>query len=105
MTQYIDKDAAVAEIKKLQKHYGEAQTRNIYEEGLKEGRLIGYRDALHKLDTLEVKNVDLEKEIDNIWNPRFNLGWDEKSLLSMNHEGFTNIAKYFVELGLKLRRE
>ena len=49
--------------------------------------------------------VVLEKEIDKIWNPRFNLGWDEKSLLSMNHEGFTAIAKYFYELGLKTKEE
>ena len=54
---------------------------------------------------LETKEVDLEKEIDKIWNPRFNLGWDEKSLLSMNHEGFTTIAKYFYELGLKAKEE
>lgn len=56
-------------------------------------------------NTLETKEVNLEKEIDKIWNPRFNLGWDEKSLLSMNHEGFTTIAKHFFELGLKLKGE
>ena len=100
----IDKAVVVEEIKKLQKQYSEAPTRNTYEKGLKEGRLIGYKDALHKLDTLEVKEVDLDKEIDNIWNPRFNLGWDEKSLLSMNHEGFTTIAKHFFELGLKAQK-
>ena len=49
--------------------------------------------------------VVLEKEIYKIWNPRFNLGWDEKSLLSMNHEGFTTIAKYFYELGLKTQKK
>lgn len=56
------------------------------------------------IDALDVKEVDLEKEIDNIWNPRFNLGWDEKSLLSINHSGFTTIAKYFFELGLKAQK-
>lgn len=60
-----------------------------------------YRELLSFIDTLEVKEVDLEKEIDNIWNPRFNFGWDEKSLLSMNHEGFTTIAKHFFKLGFK----
>lgn len=59
---------------------------------------------LNVLNTLEVKEVDLDKEIDNIWNSRFNLGWDEKSLLSMNHEGFTTIVKHFYELGLKAKK-
>lgn len=58
----IDKAAIVAEIKKLQKRYSECRTRNAYEEGLKEGRLIGYKDVLHKLDTLEAKDADLEEE-------------------------------------------
>ena len=56
------------------------------------------------VDHLKAKEVDLKKEIDNIWNPRFNLGWDEKSLLEMNHEGFTTIAKHFFELGLKAQK-
>ena len=49
--------------------------------------------------------VELEKEIDEIWNPRFNLGWDEHSALSMNHDGFVHIARHFYELGLKARKE
>lgn len=61
------------------------------------------RDIRYK-ENLEVKEEDLEKEIDNIWNPRFNPGWNEKSLLSMNHEGFTTIAKHFFELGLKVQK-
>lgn len=63
-------------------------------------------DLFTFMDSLPNEPVsnDLEKEIDKIWNPRFNLGWDEKSLLSMNHEGFTTIAKYFYELGLKSQK-
>lgn len=53
----------------------------------------------------DAAKVNLEKEIDKIWNPRFNFGWDEKSLLSINHEGFTTIAKHFYELGLKTKGE
>lgn len=63
--------------------------------------LFAFMDSLPN----EPISKDLEKEIDKIWNPRFNLGWDEKSLLSMNHEGFTTIAKYFYELGLKTKGE
>jgi hypothetical protein len=97
MTHLIDKDALVAEIERLRKN-----------QSLDDRHGQGVLDGLHSLekfiDTLEVKEVDLDKEIDNIWNPRFNLGWDEKSLLSMNHEGFTTIAKHFFELGLKTQK-
>ena len=41
------------------------------------------------------QEVELEKEIDAVWNPRFNLGWDEHSALSMNHAGFASIARHF----------
>ena len=54
----IDKSALVAEIKNLENTYKKCPTRNSYEEGLKDGRLIGYKDALHKIDTLEVKEVN-----------------------------------------------
>lgn len=64
MAQYIDKAALVAEIEKLREMYSTFPTHNNYEDGLKEGRLIGYEDALHKINTLEVKEVDLEKKID-----------------------------------------
>lgn len=104
MDQYINKDAAVAEIKKLQKRYSEAQTRNIYEEGLKEGRLIGYKDALHKLNTLEVKEVvNFEKELDKEWNKceptDEGMGLE---IASIEHEQFDNIAKHFFELGISI---
>ena len=57
------------------------------------------KDPRYK-ENLEVKEVNLEKEIDKMWNLRFNLGWDEYSALSMNHEGFAHVAKHFFELGL-----
>lgn len=52
----------------------------------------------------EQPEADLEKEIGAIWNPRFNLGWDEKSLLSINHSAFETIARHFYELGLNARK-
>jgi len=58
MTQLIDKSALVAEIENWENIYKKCPTHNSYEEGLKEGRLIGYKDALHKINTLEVKEVD-----------------------------------------------
>ena len=58
MAQYIDKSALVAEIENLVNTYKKCPTRNSYEDGLKDGRLIGYEDALHKINTLEVKKAD-----------------------------------------------
>lgn len=51
----IDKSALIAEY----------TTHNNYEDDLKEGRLMGYKDALNKINNLEEKEVDLKKEFDN----------------------------------------
>ena len=95
----INKDALVAWLKeRIREYWSDSEnTMGIFPYALEE--------VIKHVDTLEVKEVDLEEEIDKIWNPRFNLGWDEKSLLSMNHEGFTTFAKHFYELGLKAKGE
>ena len=100
----IDKDALTAEIENLEKTYKECPTRNSYEEGLKDGRLIGYKDALHKIDTIEVKEVDLDKEIqDSIYNRFFDLEGIAiaGSSLYATVEDIVYVAKHFFELGLK----
>lgn len=53
----------------------------------------------------EQSEVNIEKEIDKMWKIDFNLGWDKYSALSINHEGFSHIAKHFYELGLNAKRE
>jgi hypothetical protein len=60
MEPYISKSDLVAEIEKLMNHFNTCQTLNSYEDGLKEGRLIGYEDALDKINALEVKEIDLD---------------------------------------------
>ena len=60
----IDKDKIVAEIKKLTNHFKTCQTLNSYEDGLKEGRLIGYEDALYKINTLEVEEDAVHGTVD-----------------------------------------
>lgn len=66
MAQYIDKNTLVAEIKNLENRYKKCPTRNSYEEGLKEGRFIGYKDALYKINTIEAKEVDLDKALSDL---------------------------------------
>ena len=58
------------------------------------------KSIMSSINNLEVKEVDLEKEIDNVWNPHFNLGWDDNSLISINHKSFESIAKHFFKLGI-----
>ena len=99
MAKLIDKDALVTEIENLENTYKKCPTRNSYEEGLKVGRLIGYKDALHKIDTLEVKEVDLESEMDSYF----------ETMEVQEHEyifedTFQRIAKHFFELGLEAKQ-
>lgn len=103
----IDKDALVAEIERLRKIQpaDEFQPKEQNKIDWLAGKEFAIITLQMFLDNLESKEVDLEKEIDNIWNPRFNLGWDEKSLLGMNHEGFATIAEHFFQLGLKAQHD
>lgn len=91
----IDKFALVAEIEKLQKTYSKLSTRNNYEDGLKDGRLIGYKDALDKINNLEVKEVDLGLEI-ILWT---------NAIPEIRYDDVKRIAEYFYELGLKAKGE
>lgn len=95
----IDKSALVAEIEKLQKVYSSLSTRNNYEDGLKEGRLIGYKDALSKICRLEVKEVDLEKEYEKFVVDDPILG----NFITNDTMGMV-LAKHFFELGLKTKK-
>ena len=69
----------------------------------------GYRDCAREilsfLDTLEVKEVDFEKELDKEWNKceptDEGMGLE---IVSIEHEQFDNIAKHFFELGINARK-
>ena len=91
MTQYIDKDTLVAEIKKIYDSDYKFLPSDIVE-GIQDFK----DDVLRNIDTLEVKEVDLEKEFNNY----------TKNILAcdVQCEPFTqlyNCAKHFFELGLK----
>ena len=94
MTQYINKAEVVAEIERLREEEYPCDT---FEES------TGYYNALDEvssfLNTLEVKEVDLEEEFDNY----------TKNILAcdVQFEPFThlyNCAKYFYELGLNTNK-
>jgi len=104
----IDKSAIVAEINRVLNSYDPNE--------ITSGRyaLIDLRDFL---DTLKTKDVDLEKEIKNRINSLSNLYCYMEDLFNGNEEEgvypipekVTNelfeFAKYFFELGLKMKGE
>ena len=86
MEHLIDKSALVAEIKRLRDTAFELYGCSQFDSA--------YNNVLKSIDTLEVKEVDLQSEIDRAWdNTSDNFsedGWKE----------FEDIAKHFFELGM-----
>ena len=89
MKQYIDKAALVAEIEK------KIRTEQGYSSGDAE---CGYRDCtrdiLSFIDTLEVKEVDLDMEV-ALW---------ANAIPEIRLDDIERLAKYFFELGLKAQK-
>ena len=86
MTQYISKSVLIAEVKRRR----ESNAKERYF-----GRLVEDNYFLDFLDTLEVKEVDLEKEI-----KRFTMSkelYEADSVIKA-------VAEHFFELGLKAQR-
>ena len=90
MKQYIDKDTLAAEIKRRIKE------RDFQ---MKSGCWISstymYEDLLDFINTLEVKEVDLEKEAEN---------FVQTGEFVKNNNPVFAIAKHFFELGLKAQK-
>ena len=90
----IDKDALVAEIEKLK---GKISDGSSY--------CNGWQHALRilelSLDSLEVKDVDIEKEIKEEYLKSRHYGGKFNMLVILNESQFNDIAKHFFELGLK----
>ena len=95
MKQYIDKAALVAEIDELDELNIFLDTTNKYNEDYK----CGYEDALERvrefIDTFEVKEVDLEKDVDAILETN---DWNYDKI------DFYEFAKHFFELGLEIQK-
>lgn len=91
MTQYIDKAALVAEIQKLYDKDYHYLPSDIY----------GYKDEfLAIIDELEVKEINLEKIIEQTYHDR-----SVTDTSDMDHVSYENIARHFFELGLKAQKE
>ena len=86
MEQYIRKGALVAEINK---RIMDAPINHIGHQ-----RVWAYNDVKDILNTLEVKEVDLNEEIEKCLK--------RHSMLAVGKKDFTDIAKHFFELGLSV---
>ena len=92
MTQYINKSALIAKIAcKADVAHGKK-----YPDGKNVEVIYQFQQLIKFLDTLEVKEIDFEKEFDNYAK--------DITACDVQFEPFTHLyecAKYFFELGLK----
>ena len=92
MVQYISKDALVAEIKRrMDENRGKQSLPQYF------GMIEEDLNILSIIDTLEVKEVDLNREIEKEIETR----WHGEYLFT---EKFKESAKHFFELGLKAQK-
>ena len=93
MEQYIKKSALVAEIDSIE---NETSYEPFTDEVL--GKRKVCKDIKYFINTLEVKEVDLEKEIRRYRMNNPIIGHREESL----YDYMTNVAKHFFELGMSV---
>ena len=107
MGQYIDKSALIAEIKRKIKNInlnyicsGSHPSDFDVNKKLQDGILKNLQALLSFLDTLGVKEVDLEKEIDTWYQKKAS-----KEFENVLYKDIEKCAKHFYELGLKASQE
>ena len=84
----IDKDKVVTEIEKRIK---ETESMQHKFDQFWAGQISAFKGILKILDTFEMKEVDLEKEIDSTY----------RNYVAFGRQEIAAVAKHFFELGLK----
>jgi len=102
MAQYIPKSAVVAEIRKRFDEYTSSILKHY--DACKEAKAQELGKLLTILDTLEVKETDLEKEIDDFMVKEWEGIEENKDLYDMIKNDLSDIAKHFFELGIKAQK-
>ena len=91
MAHYIDKSVVVAEIeRRIKEHHS--------------GYLVCLKDMLSFIDTLEVKDVDLEKEL-ILWHKdhfKKEDTYEKYSGFYLTNNSQLDLAKHFFELGMRV---
>ena len=106
MAQYINKDALVAEIERLAevKPIDEFQPQVQNKIDWLSGKLFAINSLRVFLDTLEVKEVDLEKEIQDHIKECLDVKFPTTDI-ELIKKDVTYTARKFFELGLKAQKE
>jgi hypothetical protein len=97
MAQYIDKAVLLAEIERKRNNEVQWMARQGYTDynmGLRDG----YADILSYIESLEVKEVKINKEISQFIDANF------KEATIGHKLSLRRVAKYFFELGLKAQK-
>ena len=87
----IDKDALLAEIESL---LDKGKYHEEYDCAYRDGNNSALYALKEKIDTLEVKEVDLDKEIDNFWDKNYRK-------VECGVKDIKLIGEHFFELGIK----
>ena len=102
MVQYISKSAVLAEIEnKFEKYWKRGEKSDALQDGNAKywgGVLSCLNEIKTLINTLEVKEMDLEKEIEKYLSTY----WPKEKEL---HPFLGHMAKHFFELGLKTKKE
>ena len=114
MAQYISKDALVEEIERRIKSIKSCPFRyaELGSEKLDEGELNAYNEMLSFINTIEVKEVDLEKESELIANGimisvqsnKYGTNTYNTERNDFNHYHLKMAARKGIELGLKAQK-
>ncbi len=108
MAKLIDKDALVAEIERRMKNLTHEMSKFYFAINYNEWKFAvnEYKSLMSFINTLDVTNVDLEKEIQNVIHNHF---FDLNGIAIAGTSSYATvddmvyIAKYFFELGLKTK--
>ena len=104
MAKYISLDAVLAEIEELNTALNEKINSGI-ESSYWRGLSLVCEKLKFRINSLEVKEVDLEKEIQRQYNVHKNPDNSiVKDCVIMTKDGFEYFAKHFFELGIKAQK-
>ena len=104
MKQYIDKDALVAEIERRIKVLNEKLIKHPISSPTLEKLIEENKKVLSLIDTLDVKEVDLEKEIQQHINDCLDIKFPTTDIKTIAKDVEYTAHKFF-ELGLKAKGE
>lgn len=99
MAHLIDKDAILAEIESL---LDKGKYHEEYDCAYRDGNNGALYALKGKVNSIEVKEVDLEEEIKEEYLKRRCYGGRDNMLVILNEPEFNTIAKHFFELGIQV---